>query len=95
VNKKIRWEKVAIEVITDSGVVLKGVVEYWAKDYKVCLQEPFVAEHEGSHLMYAIPMKYVVEEELNGKIKCINIIPRAKEILKTLYFKESNNKKQT
>jgi len=26
-------------------------------------------------------MKYVVEEELNGKIKCINIIPTAKEIL--------------
>jgi len=40
-------------------------------------------------------MKYVVEEELNGKIKCINIIPTVKEILEALYFKELNNKKQT
>ena len=74
-----------VEAIADDGEVLRGEITYWAKDYFVCLKEPFEVEGGGSHMIFAAPARYVTTEAPGKGVKGINIIPIAKEKLRCLY----------
>ena len=76
---------VLVETIVDDGKVLRGEITYWAKDYSVCLKEPFEVECGGPHMMYAVPARYVTTETPIEGVKDINIVPIAKEKLQSLY----------
>ncbi len=84
-NQHISWKTVPIETTSEDGVLLKGELHYWAKDYTVCLKEPFEAQGGGSHLMYIIPAIYVTTEVPRKGIRSINILDRAKDSLNCLY----------
>ena len=87
-NNKIKTT--IIEINLDlNGVLLKGVLEYWAKDYAVKLLEPF----EGSctsHLQYAVPAIYVFEKSKNPTCHEIELKDISKEILKSIYLNKKN-----
>ena len=85
-NKNIQWQTVTIENEID-GVKLKGELKFWSKDWCVTLLEPFEASN-GSHLQYAVPAKFVIENSENPTSAEINILERSKEILKKLYLGE-------
>ena len=89
-NQNITWNDFPVETVAEDGSVLKGTIHYWAKDYTVCLTEPFEAEGCGSHLMYAIPVRYVTDETPREGMKDIPLIPRAKENLISLYVKKEH-----
>ena len=82
----IEMKTIAITTQVDD-VVLKGQLNYWAKDFAVILLEPFKACC-GAHLQYAVPAKYVIEPSLNPTCKEINILERAPGIFQSLYKKE-------
>jgi len=84
-NQHISWKTVPIETTSEDGVLLKGKLHYWAKDYTICLKEPFEAQGGGSHLMYIIPAIYVTTEVPRKGIRSINILDRAKDSLNCLY----------
>ncbi len=84
-NQHISWKTVPIETTSEDGVLLKGELHYWAKDYTICLKEPFEAQGGGSHLMYIIPAIYVTTEVPRKGIRSINILDRAKDSLNCLY----------
>jgi len=84
-KQQIIWKDVSIEATTTDGVVAKGVLLYWAKEYKVLLKEPYVMEAYGSHLMYAAPVKYTTDEVLGNTVKGIEVIPLAKKLLLSMY----------
>ena len=84
-NQKIIWKCIPVVTTAPDGVELKGEIHYWAKDYNVCLKEPFEAKGCGSHLMYAIPVRFVTDEEPRQGVKDVHLIPRAKETLLSLY----------
>ena len=84
-NQNITWKEFPIETSAEDGVILKGKIYYWSKDYTVQMEEPFESKSNGGHLMYAIPARYVTNESPIGKIKDINIIERAKDDLLFLY----------
>jgi len=88
---KIPWVKHPIETVADDGTILKGVIDYWAKDYSVRLLEPIKAEKYGSHLMYMIPVSFIVDESTedssivkNGS-NYRNIYPKCKKMLQEIY----------
>ena len=85
--KNIQMQIVPIMTICD-GIVLKGELEYWAKDYRVRLIEPFEGQC-GAHLQYAVPVKYVLEKSSNPTCHEIELVKKSKEILKGIYLKKS------
>ena len=84
-KQNISWKTIANETTSDDGVLLKGVLRYWAKDYTVCLKESFESQDSGGHLMYAIPAIYIATESPRKGIVNINILDRAKNKLQCLY----------
>lgn len=87
-NKNIKTKTIQIETTVD-GVLLKGELEYWSKDYCVRLIEPF----EGSSsypLQYAVPVKYVYEKSENPSCHEIELCEKSKEILKSIYLENIN-----
>ena len=84
-NQHISWKTVPIEATSEDGVLLKGELHYWSKDYTVCLKEPFESQGGGGHLMYAIPAIYVTTEVPRTDIIQINLLDRAKDSLICLY----------
>lgn len=87
-NKNIKTKTIQIETTVD-GVLLKGELEYWSKDYCVRLIEPF----EGSSsypLQYAVPVKYVYEKSENPSCHEIELCEKSKEILKSIYLENTN-----
>ncbi|RBQ32048.1 hypothetical protein CRU92_04570 [Arcobacter sp. FW59] len=89
-NQNIKMTIVKIETQID-GVVLKGELEYWAKDYCVKLLEPFtgVSSH---HLQYAVPVKYVLEKSENPTCIELELLESSKEILKSIYLDKKLNR---
>jgi hypothetical protein len=103
-NQKISWKTIPIETTSKDGILLKGELHYWAKDYTVCLKEPFEAQGGGGHMMYAVPAIYVTTETVKEGIIHINILDKAKDGLRCLYRRGysgketvsyTKNKKQT
>ncbi len=91
-NNKIKTTTIPIETQID-GILLKGELEYWAKDYFVRLLEPY----EGfcvSHLQYAMPVKYVLEKSKNSTCIEIELLEKSKEILKSIYSKKLKEEKK-
>ena len=88
-NQKIPKKIVLIEIFSDDGVLLKGKLEYWGKDYEVYLKEPSEAKSRGYRLQYAVPVKYVVNEVPQKGVTHIDLLPRAKKILVSLYHKHN------
>ena len=84
-NQNIIWKEFPIEITAEDGIILKGKIHYWAKDFTIQMEEPFKAKSNGGHLMYAIPAQYVTNESPRGNIKNINLIERSKNILLHLY----------
>lgn len=68
------------------NVVLKGELNYWAKNHEVILVKLFNACC-GAHCNMP-PAKYVIEPSLNPTCKEINILERAPGIFQSLYKKE-------
>lgn len=79
------------EVITftaSDGKALKGILVWSAKDFNLYLKEPFDIYCGGAHLMYAIPVKYVLgENQVDSKngVKCVPLLERAKGMLLEKY----------
>lgn len=88
-NSKITWKFYEISTTAPDGRLLKGTIHYWAKDYTVCMTEPFKAENCGHHLQYAVPVIYVTDEPKREAIHHIDLIKRGKEVLLALYSGES------
>ena len=84
-NQHISWKTVPVNIISKDGVLLKGELHYWAKDYTVYLKEPFESQGRGGHLMYIIPAIYVTTETPRKGIVSIDILDRAKDFLICLY----------
>ena len=88
---KIPFKEFLIGVDADDGTILKGVIYYWDKDYSVRLLEPVKSKAYGAHLMYMIPVTYIVNTSMednsiveNGK-HYINIYNKCRKKLKKLY----------
>lgn len=92
-NHKIKelLKTVTVETEVD-GVKLKGTLEYWAKDYKLTLDEPFKYGAGGGHLILASPIKYVIEKSQNPSHKEIDLLEESKEKLKSVYKNKIDNK---
>ena len=84
-NKNIKTKTIQIETTVD-GVLLKGELEYWSKDYCVQLIEPF-KDSVSSHLQYSIPAKYVYIKSENPSCHEIELYEKSKEVLKSIYLK--------
>ncbi len=84
-NQKITWKIIPVEATTDDGVLLKGELKYWSKDYCVTLKEPFDGGGCGAHLQYGIPAKYVIEKSHTKGVIEIDILEVAKKVLVNLY----------
>ena len=85
-NRKIKTTTIKIET-TYEDVLLKGELEFWAKDYTLKMISPFETQCS-SHLQYVNPAKYVIKKSVSSP-SCIEIdlIEKSKEILKTMYLK--------
>jgi len=87
----ILWKKHSIEAISDDGVLLKGMIVYWSKEYSVELMEPIWVKKYGSHMMYMIPQAFIVDENTKNRfmdkngIRYTNIFGGCIETLKELY----------
>jgi len=84
-NSQINWNYYPVETIAPDGVVLKGTIKYWAKDYAICMTEPLAVHGCGSHLQYGIPAIYVTDEPQREKVHQIELIERAIEVLLSIY----------
>jgi len=84
-NHNISWKSEVIRVTVADGAQLKGVLKWWEKDYSLCMIEPFEANCGGSHLMYSIPIVYVLTETSREGVKQINILEKAKGLLLQRY----------
>ena len=84
-NSQINWKYYSVEIIAPDGVVLKGEIKYWPKDYSICMKEPLAVHGCGSHLQYAVPVVYVTDEPQREKVHQIDLIERAKETLLSIY----------
>lgn len=83
-NINIKTTKVLIET-TINDVILKGELEYWAKDYCVKLLEPFKGSCSG-HLQYGLPVKYVLKKSKKTTCIEIDLLEKSKNILKSIYL---------
>lgn len=86
-NQKINWKYSPVSVIASDGVMLEGKIKYWSKDYTVYMEVPFFAKSEGKHLLYNMPVIYVIDEELREGIKDIHLLEKAQKTLLSLYKK--------
>ena len=100
--KKIPWESYPIEAVAEDGARLKGVIHYWNKDYSVELTEPLKGTKYGGHLMYLLPLYFVVDPSRETTIEQVgeyrleyNIYHRAVAILKELYIQEKERKERS
>ena len=84
-NSQINWNYYPVETIAPDGVLLKGTIKYWAKDYAIGMTEPLSVHGCGSHLQYGIPVVYVTNEPQREKVHQIDLIERAKEVLLSIY----------
>lgn len=73
---KIKTKVVPIEY-NFNGILLKGELEYWDKDYCLKMTEPFES-HFVSHLQYSIPVKYVIEKSENPSYIEIDLLEKSK-----------------
>jgi len=87
----IKFKRYPISV-EHRGTLLKGVIEYWSKDYRVILEHPLYVEGTSLHMMYMIPARFVtpMDEPVSSKVHDVNIVIRCKEKLKTLFDKAEN-----
>lgn len=91
-NNKIKTTTIPLE-IDFNGITLKGELEYWAKDYCIKLLEPYQGAC-GAHILYGVPVKYVIEKSKNPTCIEIDLMEKSIEILKEIYLnclKESKN----
>ncbi len=84
-NSKITWKLYEVSTTAPDGTLLKGKIHYWAKDYSVCMTEPFKANGCGGHLMHAVPAVYVTDEADRQGVHMFRLIEVAKENLLALY----------
>lgn len=90
-NKNIKLTTIKIET-KFKDVLLKGELEYWAKDFRVRLIEPFLKHGCGSHLQYAVPVKFVFKKSDNPTCIEVPLEKRAIEILKQVYQNSLSSK---
>ena len=88
-HNQITWETIPVEATSDDGVLLKGVLKYWSKDYCVTLKEPFAGGGCGAHLQYGIPVIYVIKESHRKGVIEKNVLELAKKVLVNLYKKHN------
>jgi hypothetical protein len=91
VNTKIKTYLIPINIKVNN-ILLKGELDYWAKDYCIRMIEPFKAQC-GSHLQYGIPVKYVIKKSKNPTCIEIDLIAKSKEILKSIYLNKIQSDK--
>ena len=87
-NTKIKTTTVPVETTFD-GILLKGELGYWAKDYCVKLIEPFEG-HCGAHLQYGVSVKYVLQKSEKPNCHEIDLLEKSKNILISIYLKNLN-----
>ena len=82
----IQFKNYPIEIEHD-GIVLKGTIEYWSKDYKVILSDPVCAESKITHMMFMIPARFTtpLDKSSIDSIKNVDIVNTSKEKLKQLF----------
>jgi hypothetical protein len=81
-DKRIRLFELPLEIEHD-GVMLRGRIYYWSKDWFVVLEEPVFAFGPGLHLMYMIPVKYVAPGEAAGEGLVGRVLPGAEVLVET------------
>ncbi len=84
-NHKIPSKIKVINVTAPDGTEFKGTLVWWSKDYSLYLNEPFEVDCGGNHLMYAIPVVYVLTDTVREGVKCIPLLESAKEALLRQY----------
>lgn len=89
VNPNIDWKTKIITIQADDGVTLKAKIEYWAKDYSVCMIEPYEVQGCSGHLLYAIPDIYVMNEPTREKNHHIDLNEVVKQNLLNIYARQS------
>ena len=90
-NNKITWKIIPVETTSDDGVLLKGELKYWSKEYAVFLQKPFETKSTGYRLQYAVPVKYVMNEAPQKGVAHLDVLSIAKKELIELYKKGKND----
>ncbi len=85
-SNKINWKEYPIEV-EHGDYLLKGTIVYWAKDFKVILEEPCHAESNYLHMMYMIPARFVTPQDTDtlSNVKDIDIVIQCKTKLVKLF----------
>ena len=85
-NNEIPWKRYPIEV-EHWDIMLKGMIEYWSKDYKVILSDPVCAESKITHMMFMIPARFTttLDKSSVDNIKNVDIVEASKEKLKQLF----------
>jgi len=89
----IKWKEMILETVAEDGIVLRGIIRYWSKEYSLEMTEPIQITLDSAHLMYMIPAKFVVDENVSEGIKqadsrgvkCINLYFLSIEKMKQLY----------
>ena len=87
----IPYEKIAVETVADDGTVLKGVINYWAKDYGVELHHPVKGKAYGGHMPYFVQTTFMADPESDEKLinkngrHYVNVCVKGRELLKKLY----------
>ena len=85
-KSKLTTKTISLETKVDD-VVLRGELEFSAKDYNVKLIEPFIVQKD-YHLQYALPVTYVYEKSINPRHHEIELKDLSIEMLKDLYLKK-------
>ena len=88
-KSKLTTKTIPLETKVDD-VVLRGELEFSAKDYNVKLIEPFIVQR-GYHLQYAVPVTYVYEKSVNPRHHEIELKDLSIEMLKDLYLNKGKN----
>ena len=85
----LQWFKKEINFKYNNTSV-EAIVNYCAKDYKIKILKPVEMELPGRHLPYAMPARYVMNENNHiPNVKNINILESCKaQIIEALKEKE-------
>ena len=69
------------------GILLEGVIEYWAKDYRVILKHPRQSSSPNIHMMYMIPARFVtpLDTDKIENVHDMDIVERCTTLLKRLF----------
>ena len=87
-QSNIHWKLYEVSTTAPNGIVLKGEITYWSKDYTVCMTEPFKVKGHSGHLQYALPAVYATDEIDRKGVYMYRLIELAKENLLTCYKEE-------